>query len=177
MGTDMKQGGFTIVELLIVIVVIGILAAITVVAFTGVQGRAHDTTILADMRGLKTKLEAFRIDNNSLYPAGGSSATGLASLEFRASKGAYAVSTTTTSNLWYCRATDQTRFGVVALSKSGKIFTVTSAAEPREYTGATAWSTTASNCGIIESGLTGEYAAYTSTDTTTGPWRAWAGGN
>lgn len=35
-----RQPGFTIVELLIVIVVIGILAAITIVAFNGVQNRA-----------------------------------------------------------------------------------------------------------------------------------------
>ncbi len=37
-----KNAGFTIVELLIVIVVIGILAAITIVAFNGVQNRAKD---------------------------------------------------------------------------------------------------------------------------------------
>lgn len=40
-GRAKKQTGFTIVELLIVIVVIGILAAITVVAFNGVQERAR----------------------------------------------------------------------------------------------------------------------------------------
>ena len=37
-----KQGGFTIVELLIVIVVIGVLATIGIVAFNGVQDRAYD---------------------------------------------------------------------------------------------------------------------------------------
>lgn len=37
------RSGFTIVELLIVIVVIGILAAITIVAFNGVQSRANTT--------------------------------------------------------------------------------------------------------------------------------------
>lgn len=40
MKRGQKQTGFTIVELLIVIVVIGILAAITVVAYTGIQTRA-----------------------------------------------------------------------------------------------------------------------------------------
>ena len=35
-----KRRGFTIVELLIVIVVIGILAAITIIAYNGVQVRA-----------------------------------------------------------------------------------------------------------------------------------------
>ena len=38
-----KRTGFTIVELLIVIVVIGILAAITIVAFNGIQTRAKNT--------------------------------------------------------------------------------------------------------------------------------------
>jgi prepilin-type N-terminal cleavage/methylation domain-containing protein len=38
-----KQQGFTIVELLIVIVIIGILAAITVVAYNGIQNRANNT--------------------------------------------------------------------------------------------------------------------------------------
>lgn len=41
------QKGFTIVELLIVIVVIGILAAITIVAFNGIQQRAQNTTTLS----------------------------------------------------------------------------------------------------------------------------------
>lgn len=40
-ATKQKRAGFTIVELLIVIVVIGILAAITVVAYNGVQQRAN----------------------------------------------------------------------------------------------------------------------------------------
>lgn len=40
-----NKNGFTIVELLIVIVVIGILAAITIVAYNGIQNRAQDTKI------------------------------------------------------------------------------------------------------------------------------------
>jgi len=44
-----KQSGFTIVELLIVIVVIGILAAITIVAFNGVQQRAATAAVQSDL--------------------------------------------------------------------------------------------------------------------------------
>ena len=42
--------GFTIVELLIVIVVIGILAAITIVAYNGIQQRARTATVQVDMK-------------------------------------------------------------------------------------------------------------------------------
>jgi len=40
-----KQSGFTIVELLIVVVVIAILAAITIVAYNGIQNRAKSSAV------------------------------------------------------------------------------------------------------------------------------------
>ena len=46
----LKQKGFTIVELLIVIVVIAILATISVVAFTGIQKRAYNTSTVQSVR-------------------------------------------------------------------------------------------------------------------------------
>lgn len=55
-----KQKGFTIVELLIVIVVIGILAAITIVAYNGIQARANTNKINADMRNLNQAIEVAR---------------------------------------------------------------------------------------------------------------------
>lgn len=57
-----KQSGFTIVELLIVIVVIGILAAITIVAYNGIQGRANKTVLAADLDIARKKLEITNID-------------------------------------------------------------------------------------------------------------------
>lgn len=63
-----KTGGFTIVELLIVIVVIGILAAITIVAFNGVQGRANDAAAQSSVQQAFKKLEAQKTID-SAYPA------------------------------------------------------------------------------------------------------------
>ena len=58
-----RRQGFTIVELLIVIVVIGILAAITIVAFNGVQNRANDTTVQSDLRSTYSKIRQFEAIN------------------------------------------------------------------------------------------------------------------
>ena len=71
----LKQEGFTIVELLIVIVVIGILAAITVVAYTGIQQRARVAVLMSDLEQAQTQLEVDRIYNNS-YPATKEAANG-----------------------------------------------------------------------------------------------------
>lgn len=58
-----NRKGFTIVELLIVIVVIGILAAITVVAFNNVQSRSRTAKIDADLAMLHKAATAARISN------------------------------------------------------------------------------------------------------------------
>ena len=50
-----QRRGFTIVELLIVIVVIAILAAITIVAYNGIQNRANDTVVKSDLATLTKK--------------------------------------------------------------------------------------------------------------------------
>ena len=59
--------GFTIVELLIVIVVIGILAALVIIQFTNIQARARDTERKSDMRSIQSKLAEYYALNGR-YP-------------------------------------------------------------------------------------------------------------
>lgn len=63
-----KQTGFTLVELLIVIVVIAILAAISVVAYNGIQERARDSQRTSDVSNITKALEMYYLDNGR-YPA------------------------------------------------------------------------------------------------------------
>ena len=61
------QRGFTIVELLIVIVVIGILAAITVVAFSGIQQRAKNTQMTSAVAAYVKGLTLY-VSDKGVYP-------------------------------------------------------------------------------------------------------------
>ena len=66
-NSKIKISGFTIVELLVVIVVIGILAAITIVSYTGIAGRAVVSSLQSDLTNAAQQLKLFQIDN-SAYP-------------------------------------------------------------------------------------------------------------
>lgn len=59
--------GFTIVELLVVIVVIGILAAITIVAYTGISQKAVSASLQSDLDNASKQLKLFQVEN-SAYP-------------------------------------------------------------------------------------------------------------
>ena len=72
------QTGFTIVELLIVIVVIGILAAITIVAFNGVQQSAAVASLQSDLRNAQSQIRiekevegSYPVDDSELAASAG----------------------------------------------------------------------------------------------------------
>jgi len=122
---------FTIVELLIVIVVIAVLAATTIVAYNGIQNRANDTTVQADLNNFGKYLKLKEVDLGS-PPAGGAvrsggtdtgSSQGFTGIAFRFSRGAYLASV---NNVYYCSgvetATGQISFRIYARSKSLETF-------------------------------------------------------
>ena len=117
--------GFTIVELLIVIVVIGILAAITIVAYGGVTSKANDAAVQSDLKNFAQKFLAYQTENGDLPT---SSVVTNGTLELKASKAAYSLGNANGRNFGICAVTSPgtQRFGIVGLSASNARFIYTS---------------------------------------------------
>ena len=64
------QAGFTIIELLIVIAIIGILATLVLTNFQGAQARGRDSVRQSDINAVFTKLEEYYTTNQNEYPVG-----------------------------------------------------------------------------------------------------------
>ena len=58
----LNQKGFTLIELMIVIAIIGILAAIAIPQFAQYRRKAYNSAALSDMKTAKTTLEAYYAD-------------------------------------------------------------------------------------------------------------------
>ena len=121
------------------IVVIGILAAITVVAYNGIQNRANDTVVQSDLANLMKSFELYKADKGT-YPL---SDTELVSLNMRVSKSAYLVRPNTTYNLVPCLRNGGSEVGIAAISKSFNRFYISSqSGGVKSFTGASSWTGT-----------------------------------
>jgi prepilin-type N-terminal cleavage/methylation domain-containing protein len=108
--------GFTIVELLIVIVIIAVLAAIVVVGYNGLTKNARDVSIRTDISNFEKKIKIWRAENGS-YP---SPAELTSTLGIRVNKSQYEEGAGNNNNWYYCSNTARTRFAVGATAETSR---------------------------------------------------------
>ena len=70
----LEDDGFTLVELMIVVAVIGVLAAIAIPNFSALQNIAREGAVRANMHTIQVALEDFSIQNEGFYPTSSSDA-------------------------------------------------------------------------------------------------------
>ena len=63
-----KRGGFTLVEILIVVVILGILAAIVIPQFTNASESAKVSSLISQLQTIRSQLELFQVQHNGNYP-------------------------------------------------------------------------------------------------------------
>jgi general secretion pathway protein G len=154
--------GFTIVELLIVIVVIGILAAISIVAYNGIQNRGYDTSVQSDLTNIAKKMHSEGVLNGDTYPMP------TASMGIKVAKSAYS---TLQNTLYYCKNDSTHQFALSARSRSGKTYKYTSDSTVTENATAMYGADT---CALIgQAAWSGTYGSV-GYDQVNNIWAAWA---
>lgn len=64
----MKSKGFTLVEILIVVVILGVLAAIVIPAFSDATTETTLTNLQANLQTVRCQLQLYKVHHNELYP-------------------------------------------------------------------------------------------------------------
>ncbi|MHC4572823.1 MAG: type II secretion system protein [Planctomycetota bacterium] len=62
------KSGFTLVEILIVVVILGILAAIVIPQFTDASSQARESSLASDLQTLRSQLELYKIQHGEQFP-------------------------------------------------------------------------------------------------------------
>lgn len=64
----MRKNGFTLVEILIVVIILGILAAIIIPQFTDASTEARESTLRSNLQVLRSQVGLYKIQHQDIYP-------------------------------------------------------------------------------------------------------------
>ena len=164
--------GFTLVELAMVMVIIGILVIITVVGFNGVTNNANDAAVKSDLQKIDDAFKQFALDSKGSFPA---TAMDLSGLGLKLSSGSYTI--TNKANIYICENASDSEYAVVSMSKSGKRFVAKGEKGISDYTGSIVWNATTPNYATTCSSIDPTYTPLTGnlTGLVGSGWLAWTG--
>ncbi len=67
-----EKKGFTLVEILIVVVILGILAAIVIPQFTDASTEARESSLMSDLQTMRSQIELYKIQHSDALPGAAS---------------------------------------------------------------------------------------------------------
>lgn len=120
-----SRAAFTLVELLIVVVIIGLLAAIAIPKFQNTKGKANAAALRSDLRNLAVAEEAYYFENKTY-------SDDTAGLKFRPSPGVILTISTVVGGAWVATATHPLSYPLMCTIYYGN----TSAPFPNQAEGA-----------------------------------------
>lgn len=112
-----RDSGFTLIEMLVVVVIIGILASISVPLYLNYRKGAENKAAESDVRGAIAAVEAYYTENNNTYPASRNGTAGN-NLVWTVGTVNYAITVSTGNTLYYRNAT--TYYVVCGQNASGR---------------------------------------------------------
>lgn len=161
-----RTPGFTIVEILIIIVVIGILAAIAVLSYNGVQQQAREAGLKSDFETAAARIERYRSDKGEYPPVTGGVDTNLVVANIEMQKSLYA---SNTDNFLYCVSPDGQQFGFAGESTTNLTYVYGTNREFGRYT-----AHIIANGSAICDALTGVNSGYRFGYIAASGWRTWS---
>lgn len=167
-----RESGFTIVELLVVIIVIAILTAITIGSYNAVQNSSKESVVQQDLATFGKIMTRYKADTGS-YP---SDTTSVLTGTYKVSFHTGVLSTTNVAyNLIYCSAPPYGSYSLLALSKTGKRFYIQNGDIAKEYTGTTDWTSgnMSTICASVQSGSTNAGTPGFQASGTPSGWQTW----